>query len=99
MPTVETKTYTITATTDTLRKFEGFLALLHFNTGWGHSNLFAMPCDGDGHEHFRVDPEPDKHWRKKASKIGGTGATVEIAQERSYLGRFIDYSRKAYVSE
>ena len=94
-----TRKYTITATEDTLRKFEGFLALLHFNTAWGHSNLFAMPCDGDGHESFKVEPEPDEHWRKKVGKIGGTGATVEIAHEHGYLGRFIDYERKSYTSD
>jgi len=99
MATVKTKTYTITATRDTLRKFEGFLALLHFNTGWGHSNLFAMACDGDGHERFSVDPIPDDHWREKAKEIGGTGATVEIAQEHGYLGRFIDYDRGSYVKK
>ena len=94
-----TKTYTITATEDTLRKFEGFLALLHYNTGWGHSNLFAMPCDGDGHESFNVEPEPDEHWRKKVSAIGQTGVTVEIALEHGYLGRFVDYNRKSYTAD
>jgi len=96
---IVTRTYTITATEDTLTKFEGFLALLHFNTAWGHSNLFAMPCDGDGHEHFKVQPEPDQHWRKKVAQIGGVGASVEIALEKGYAARFIDYKRKAYVSD
>jgi len=92
-----TKIYTITATSDTLHKFETFLALMHYNGG--HSGCFAMPFDGDGHERLKVDPAPDESLRSPAQKIGGTGASVEIALEGTYRGRFINFDRQGYVSD
>jgi len=92
-----TKTYTITATPDTLHRFETFLALMHYNGG--HSGCFAMPFDGDGHERLKVEPAPNESLRGPAGKIGGTGATLEIALEGTYCGRFINFDRQGYVSD
>ena len=84
------KTYTITATKDTLHKFETFLAFMHFNGG--HMGLFAMPFDGDGHERLSVDPPIDESLRE-ITKVSQVGADVEIAYEGSSDVAFIDWKR------
>ena len=92
MSQLYTKTYKITATKDTLHKLESFFAFMHYNGG--HSGLFAMPFDGDGHERLHVEPAPDESLRRPSQSIAQTGAHVEIAYEGEYGGRFIDYSRE-----
>lgn len=73
-----TKSFKITtATPDTMKKFERFLSLLHYNGG--HSGVFAMSFDGDGHEKMEVDPPPDKELAK--GKDGVAGADVELVRE------------------
>lgn len=73
-----TKSFKITtATPDTMRRFERFLSLLHYNGG--HSGIFAMSFDGDGHEKMKVDPPPDKELAK--GKDGVAGADVELVRE------------------
>ena len=85
------KTYTIRGTKDTIHKFESWLAFFHFNGG--HSGLFAMPFDGDGHEQLFVDPPPDESLRAPSQKDGGVGAGVEIAYEGQYGVAFIDWEK------
>lgn len=57
-----TKSFTITASPTVMKRFERFLALLHYNSGWGHSANFVMPLDGDGADRFKVhDFKPGYH--------------------------------------
>lgn len=50
-----TKTFTITANQDMMKKIERVLCWLHLNTSWGHSATVAFDCDGDGSDYVRVD--------------------------------------------
>ncbi len=85
------KTYTIQATKETFHKFETFLAFMHYNGG--HSGLFAMPFDGDGHERLTVNPAPDESLRDVVHKVSGVGAGVEIAYAGEAGVAFIDQNR------
>jgi hypothetical protein len=73
---------TLTGTPDTLRKIQAFLALMHFNAG--HSGMFAMRFDGDGHERLKVEPPPDDSFRLLVHAIGGVGRGPEIAGDGYY---------------
>ena len=89
------KTFEITATENVMRKFERFLALMHFNGG--HSAAFGMAFDGDGCDRLQVKPSDDlEKYKKDASKIGGCGPVFEIAYEESYWATFGDYKRNRY---
>lgn len=85
------RTFKITATADTMRKFETWLAFFHFNGG--HSGLFAMPFDGDGHERLSVDPAPDESLREPSQELAKLGVHVEIAYDGMYGGRYLDQTR------
>lgn len=90
-----TKTYTITATPDTLLKFERFLAMMHWNRG--HSALFGMSFDGDGHERLKVDPEPPKrpdHWL-----ISRCGPELEVAYNDCYMSFHLNRDRTYYKAK
>lgn len=91
---METRTFTITASAVLLRRIERFLALLHYNSGFGHSGLFAMPLDGDGNEKVKVDGL-DRRLAFEVDALGGVGYDVEIARDDSYSGRFLDRKRPA----
>ena len=91
---METRTFTITASAVLLRRIERFLALLHYNSGFGHSGLFAMPLDGDGNEKVKVDGL-DRRLAFEVDALGGVGYDVEIARDDSYSGRFLDLKRPA----
>lgn len=81
-----TKSFTITASPAVMRRFERFLALLHYNSGWGHSANFVMPLDGDGSDRFRVhDFKPGYH--KDVEHIGSIGYEFEIALDDAYTTR------------
>ena len=84
-----TKTFTITANKRVMQRFERFLALLHFNSIFGHSSTFAMPLDGDGEDVFSVYPVP-KEYKQDVDLIGGVGLSVEIAYDESYSGANLD---------
>lgn len=90
------KTFTIEATEDTMQKFLRFLAFMHFNGG--HSGLFAMSFDGDGHEILKVKGGlPDK--LRFGNRISNSGATVEIAGRNGTQGWFVNYGRHHYVCD
>ena len=91
---METRTFTITASAVLLRRIERFLALLHYNSGFGHSGLFAMPLDGDGNEKVKVDGL-DRRLAFEVDALGDVGYDVEIARDDSYSGRFLDRKRPA----
>ena len=81
-----TKSFTITASPAVMKRFERFLALLHYNSGWGHSANFVMPLDGDGSDRFRVhDFKPGYH--KDVEHIGSVGYGFEIALDDAYTTR------------
>jgi hypothetical protein len=77
------KTFTIEATPDTMKRFERFLCFFHYNGG--HSGLFAMSFDGDGHEIMKIDPPPDKDLMDGMRDVAGKD--VEIAEEEGFSGQ------------
>ena len=76
---LETETFKVRATPDTMEKFKAWLAFFHYNGG--HSGTFAMDFDGDGHEQLSVEPAPPEKYRKPVNEIAGIGAGVEKALE------------------
>lgn len=80
---LETETFTITAVPNVMKRFKRFLALLHYNSSWGHSAYFAMPLDGDGPDRFKVhDFKPG--YAADVELIGSVGYSVEIALDDGY---------------
>lgn len=88
-----TKTFTVTTSPEVLARFEKFLCFLHYNGG--HSGLFAMPFDGDGHERFHVEPAPATGTRDW-SRISDAGPEVEIACDKVCKAISLDRSRSQY---
>ena len=84
------KTFTIEATPDTMKRFERFLCFFHYNGG--HSGLFAMSFDGDGHEVMKVDPAPDESLKEGMGDI--SGKDVEIAEEEGFSGKSLQPERE-----
>lgn len=60
---VSQKKFTITADKDTFTALDKFFALLHHNPG--HSGVFGMPFDGDGHQVLVLDPPPSSKYSGK----------------------------------
>ena len=87
-----TKTFTVTASPNLINRLERFLALLHYNSSFGHSNLFAMHLDGDGSEKI-VIKDIGKFLAYEVDAIGGVGYDVEIANTLTYSGKFLDRKR------
>lgn len=77
------KTYEIEASPDVIARFERFLALLHYNSRFGHSAYFGMPLDGDGSDTFTVDVDLSKYINE-VDLIGGVGYNFEIALDNTY---------------
>jgi hypothetical protein len=81
-----TVTYTIEMSPQVQKRFEHFLAMLHYNGG--HSSTFGMSFDGDGADVFRVTPKPPREtYLGEVSRIGGD---FEIAREKGYSVYFQD---------
>jgi len=79
------KTFVIEATPDTMKRFERFLCFFHYNSG--HSGLFAMGFDGDGHEVMTVSPAPDKKLADGMRDVAGK--SVEIANDDGFSGDWL----------
>lgn len=77
-----TQTFEITAAPHVMERFERFLALLHHNSRFGHSGLFAMPLDGDGADTVEVSPKP--RYGHEVDLCGSIGGGVEIAHDNCY---------------
>lgn len=93
-----TETFTITAAPDVMRRFKRFLALLHCNSGWGHSAYFAMPLDGDGADRFRVhDFKTD--YAADVELIGSVGYGVEIALTDGYTTKDFGKPSRHYIAK
>lgn len=90
-----TKSFTITANSDVMDRFEKFLCFFHYNGG--HSGLFAMPFDGDGSDTFKVDPPPigNRDW----SRISDAGCDVEIAKNDRCESRGFNWDKSYYSVE
>lgn len=95
MSKTETKVFTITASPDLIRRVERFLALLHFNSRFGHSGIFGMELDGDGHEKVTVEPI-DARLAHEVDAIGGVGYGIELARDNSYAGKQINRDSRSY---
>ena len=65
-----------------MERFERFLALLHHNSNFGHSGLFAMPLDSDGDEKINILPEPK--FQNEVDLCGGIIGEIEIARENGF---------------
>jgi len=91
----EKKVFEITANSAVMRRFERFLSMLHYNSGWGHSALFAMPLDGDGNERFTVSPKPD--YSEDVELTAGIGGDVEIAYDNSYTVKRLSSMKSSWV--
>jgi len=85
------RTYTIYATKEVFCELETFFAFMHYNGG--HTGLFAMPFDGDGHEMLTIDPAPDESLRTVVHGVSGIGAGVEIAYAGEAGVAFIDWDK------
>lgn len=94
----ETHNYTIEMSPEVKKIFDHFLALLHYNSNWGHSAIFGMFLDGDGSAVFEVKKglNEDPSIRKGVNEIGGSGAHMEIAQSDGFMGEFFDRSHSTY---
>lgn len=79
------KTFTIEASEEVMERIERFFALLHYNSGFGHSGLFAMPLDGDGNEKVKISPVLDV--AHEVDACGSIGGGVEIAINGGYTAR------------
>lgn len=77
-----TCTFTITTSKGVMERFKRFLALLHWNSRFGHSSTFAMFLDGDGNDQVTVEPEPG--FSKEVNLIGAVGHEVEIAGTNNF---------------
>jgi len=96
MPTQkETKTFTVTATPEIMKRFERFMAMLHYNSCFGHSAHFAMFLDGDGWDKFELK-EVDKSLKNEVDAIGCVGRDCEIACTDKYMAR--SFKRDALTS-
>lgn len=90
----KTKTFTITTSPRLMKRIERFLALLHFNSGFGHSGTFAMSLDGDGCEKVKIS-DLEKTLGYEVDAIGGVGYDIEVATDKGYTGFFIDKNKES----
>ena len=95
MPNLIKKSFEIESIPLVMRRFERFLAMLHYNSAWGHSAMFAMPLDGDGAERFKVSPKPG--FRYEVNLVGGIGGTVEIAYDDCYASKHLANLKSDWV--
>lgn len=90
--------FTIEMSPEVKKTFDHFLALLHYNSNWGHSSIFGMFLDGDGSAVFQVKKglNEDPSIRNGVNDIGGSGAHMEIAQSDGFMGEFFDRAHSTY---
>lgn len=88
---------------DTAKRFQGLLAMLHYNSSWGHSSLFGMWCDGDGADHFHVVKGLDEaeDLRKAVSNVGSIGGDVEVSSWDSgkFRAEMLDRDRDPWLAD
>jgi hypothetical protein len=89
-----TKTFTITAHEDSMAKLEAFFAMLHFNGG--HSSIFGIEFDGDGHDTAKFDPEPPKF--PAGGKMASVGVDAEIAMGKNMCIGYMFENDRRYES-
>ncbi len=89
-----TKTFTVTAPDDTMEKLEAFFSMLHFNGG--HSGIFGITFDGDGHESAKFDPEPPKF--HAGGQISGVGTDAEIVTSKDVCTGYSFKNDKKWVA-
>ncbi|MEW8048922.1 MAG: hypothetical protein AB2792_19915 [Candidatus Thiodiazotropha sp.] len=81
------KTFEIETSPAVMERFERFLALLHYNSAFGHSSTFAMALDGDGADKVVISPRP--RFKNEVDVTGGIGGDVEIALDDGYMAKRI----------
>jgi len=79
------KTFTVKTFPETLKIFERFLALLHYNEG--SSGVFGMDFDGDGSDKLRIAPAPSFDDYEESQKIvnKSSGHIVIASSEQYYV--------------
>lgn len=75
-----TKKFTVTASPETMKVFESFMALLHWNGRWGHSACFGMSFDGDGDGRFTVDGMDVDRYKKAVHKVVDHSSTIDYVE-------------------
>ena len=89
-----TKNFEITADEEVMNKIERFLALIHYNSHFGHSAIFGMALDGDGNGTVEIS-NLNKSLAKEVDLIGGVGYDIEIATPSNYSGSFLDRNKES----
>lgn len=79
------RTFEIETSPEVMERLERFFALLHHNSNFGHSGLFAMPLDGDGCDKVVVSPKP--RFAHEVDLAGSIGGDVEIAGNGCYTAK------------
>jgi hypothetical protein len=87
------KQFVVEGNADVVERLERFLALLNFNSSWGHSALFAMPLDGDGPDRIRISGIR-KGLAREVELIGGVGYDVEVALDDCYSGKYLNREKE-----
>lgn len=75
--------FEIKADEGTMERFKRLLAIMHRSSDVGHTGLFAMSVDGDGHEIFKVKSGVD-YSEYKEGMDDVAGYSVEIAKSNGY---------------
>jgi len=91
MPQI-TETFTVTTSPEVMERLRRFLALLHFNSRFGHSGTFCMELDGDGEDQVTIDPI-NFRFAPEVDLLAHVGYDFEIAQNSGYSGANEDKSR------
>jgi hypothetical protein len=60
----------------------GLLSMLVLNGNWGHSNVFGVGWDGDGHDKLEIDGLDTAPYKDIVERLGSYGGDVEIYSTR-----------------
>ena len=94
-----THNFEITTTPEVMARIEGLMAMLHYNSAWGHSGTFAIWMDGDGPERVIIRRDDADagflHLRQGVSKVGDVGYDVEMADSGRFTGRFTNWHKES----
>ena len=86
------KTFTIETNPEMMTKIERFMAMIHYNSNWGHTSTFGLPVDGDGGDHINVQEVDDKY-RAGVNAIGNVGYPLELALSDGFGAYSIDMDK------
>ena len=90
------RTFEIETSPEIMIRIERFFALLHHNSNFGHSGLFAMPLDGDGNEKVSIKPKPK--FAGEVNMVANIGGDVEIVCDNGYYTKRISSLTNSYLA-